>query len=323
MIYVFIDANMFLKMYSYDYNLDNFPLKDLIELIDDKEIKLILTQQVIDEVSRNRESMLKTSLNKVKQWKEATLNMPSFCENMKLTKLIKKLSKKVYNELFKDSKNKNLKVDKLFQEIISKSEIIPISEEIIKEAKERFDRGNPPGKKGSYGDCINWSILLSKIPKNENLYFIGVDKDFISPLDNETFSGFLNEEWLSLKKSQIIFYKSISKFLKEEFEEVEITEDQIKKEESVSPSPYPKIYSALPTMSGSNISTGSTFQATSKSTQLPSLPSLPDFSELPKPQIINPRTNEIKCPLCNNLFSTNVIHGAFSCPHCGGTFIRG
>ena len=234
MKYVFIDSSMFLKMYSYDLSR---ALKDLIKLIDSKKIELIITEKILDEVNRYREARLKDTLNKVKKWKDSILDMPPFCENEKTIKLIKNSSEKVYDNLFKNSGDKTLEVDELFSEITEKSEVISISEELLKKARERFDRGNPPGKKGSYGDCINWLILLEKIPSKKDLYFIGGDKDFLSQLNEENFSMFLKEEWEFAKKSKIILYKSISKFLKEEFKE-KIPEDQIKKEESIFSYPY-------------------------------------------------------------------------------------
>ncbi len=72
MKYVFIDSSMFLKMYSYDLSR---ALKDLIKLIDSKKIELIITEQIIDEVNRNREARLKDTLKKVKKWQNSMLDI--------------------------------------------------------------------------------------------------------------------------------------------------------------------------------------------------------------------------------------------------------
>lgn len=151
-------------------------LKDIITLIKEGKIKLIITQQLINEFYRNRETKLSSSLNTIKDLKKIDFKIPAFCSNIKSIKEIRnklddveKLSQEAYDELTEDSKNNVLEVDKLVEEIFNNTKIITISDSIIERARNRFDLGNPPGKNKSYGDAINWEILLESIP-NENNY---------------------------------------------------------------------------------------------------------------------------------------------------------
>jgi predicted nucleic acid-binding protein len=54
-ITIFIDANVFLGLYSYSDD-DLEQLKKIKALIDGGQVKLIVTDQIADEVSRNRET---------------------------------------------------------------------------------------------------------------------------------------------------------------------------------------------------------------------------------------------------------------------------
>jgi hypothetical protein len=249
---VFIDSSAFLKMYSYNYDLSE-NLKGILKLIDEKKLKLILTQQVLDEVKRNREKRLGEFIDKLNVWKESVIKIPPFCEGLPPAGLIRRLSRNLYNKILKEAKEETLGVDKLFHEICSKSKVLDVDSIIFNEAKERYGKGNPPGKREdreSYGDGINWIIIMREIPENGSLYFISADKDFASDLDEDTFSLFLSAELYKNKKAKVFYYSSISKFLKQE-ENVKITEKQIEQEKSALPiSPEPT-YRVLPTLNTS------------------------------------------------------------------------
>ncbi len=143
------------------------------------------------------------------------------------------LKKKLIDAITTQIKSKSLKADKLINEIFSISKPIDITEVVFSRAKRRFDIGNPPGKNNSYGDAINWETLLETVPESENLYFIARDKDYISAIDINDFSSFLRDEWKTKKKSDIIYYDFLSKFLKDNFVKTKITEEEVKKERTV------------------------------------------------------------------------------------------
>lgn len=82
------------------------------------------------------------------------------------------------------------------------------------EAKTRIDLGNPPGKKKSLGDAVNWEILKDEVPLGEDLYFVGEDVDFYSDLYKDNFKEMLIDEWQNDKKSTIFCYKRLAHFLR-------------------------------------------------------------------------------------------------------------
>ncbi len=238
MKHIFIDANIFLRIYSLTDDHPNL-LEELIKKIETKKIKLYLTEQVIDEFYRNREAKLEASLKSIKDLEKKSFSTPSFCKNNKSIKAIEKrikeinkFAKKVHPKLLKDSSNEKLTIDKSFSKLFKKNSIIKIDGKIITLAEERYKKGNPPGKNNSYGDCINWLILLENVDNGKELILITVDKDFISNLNDDNINSFLKKEWKKKKKSNIKLYKSLSRFFREEFKTKKITDDQILEEEN-------------------------------------------------------------------------------------------
>lgn len=237
MIYVFIDTNVFLNFYSFTKDhLDK--LENLIDLIKKGNMKLILPQQVIDEVNRNRENKLKETLNSLKDF-QMKLPSPATCHGMKemeeIQKMINKLrdsSKSLEKQLIKQIKNKSLPADKLIYEIFSINEILEISDNLLNKARRRITLGNPPGKDGSSGDAINWECILENVPDKNDLYFICGDKDYASNINNNEFSEFLSDEWKSKKKSKVILFNLISQFLQDKFPKIKMSKTDIEEEQT-------------------------------------------------------------------------------------------
>lgn len=243
MKHLFIDTNSYLEIYR---NSDDkhIILNELIKLVNENKIKLYVTKQVIDEFYRNRESVLNISLTNLKN-STIKINIPTFCLNnrdikriMTLREDIQKRITKAYNKLKEDAKNERLDMDLLFKKLIKFVDIIDFNDEILSLAKKRYELGNPPRKnkennaRNSYGDGINWEILLRDVPSRNNFFIISNDGDFVSELSEDEISNFLKKEWKEKKKSQIKKYKSISRFLKEEFQNKKITKEIINNEEA-------------------------------------------------------------------------------------------
>ena len=89
----------------------------------------------------------------------------------------------------------------------------------------RLEIGNPPGKRGSLGDALNWEALLQSVPDGEDLYFISDDKDFASPIDRDAFNAFLLDEWAKIKNSNLVFYRNLSAFFKEHFPNISLASE--------------------------------------------------------------------------------------------------
>jgi predicted nucleic acid-binding protein len=230
---LFIDTNILLSFYHFS-NEDLNRLKDLKSLIEADQIRLFATQQIIDEFNRNREGKIKDALRRFNST-ELKPSIPKLCDGYEETENINKAAaffkdskKKLLEKLTEDVKNKTLKADQTIDEIFSAIKVIKIDEDTIKKAEKRMKIGNPPGKNNSYGDAINWISLLNMVPYNEDLFFVCSDGDYISPLNENELSLFLQEEWNKMKGSKIHFYRTLVDFFKENFPAVKITDEDIK-----------------------------------------------------------------------------------------------
>jgi len=231
MINLFIDTNIFLNFYSFsDDDLDK--LSNLHSLISKtNQIKLYVPSQLVDEFNRNRENRIKDAMKKFRD-SNVKSEIPKLCSGFDEAKIIFALSKQIYEEKNKLTEkisqaieNKTLKADLLINDLFSAP--IEIEDNIIVNAKKRFDLGNPPGKNKSYGDAVNWEFLLEKVPEKEDLYFVGDDIDYKSPLNENNFSSFLAEEWKKKKSSKIYYYKSVNNFFKDKFPQIQLKDDYI------------------------------------------------------------------------------------------------
>ena len=225
---LFIDTNVFLSFYHMT-NEDLIELQKLVRLIGEKEVILHLPQQVIDETWRNRAAKINDSLSPFQKAK-FSLAYPSYCkayeEYDKMRTLQKETEKQHANLIQKieaDVAKRNLKADILLNELFGMAKTIERSPSIIAKARERMDLGNPPGKKGSLGDAINWECLLESVPKGYTLILIADDSDFSSPLDTYKINEFLAQEW----GRGIIFYRRLSDFFKKHYPDINLeTETQ-------------------------------------------------------------------------------------------------
>ncbi|MCH7568882.1 MAG: DUF4935 domain-containing protein [Nanoarchaeota archaeon] len=241
---VFIDANIYLEIYS-SLSQGDIPFNKLKEKIEENVVKVYLPQQVIDEVNKNKEDeFLHKKLKKLKNWSDKTLkDCPPKILSSESFELIKEGLEKEIEKIKSEAYKEDLIPDKLLKEIWDKSDKIEITEEILKKAYHRcFIKGNPPRKENSEkacGDAINWECLLESVSQNQDIYIISKDGDFSSKIDERKISLFLKNEWADKKKTRVVLYLTLSEFLKEECGESEITDEQIKKEESTLLKPEP------------------------------------------------------------------------------------
>ena len=133
----------------------------------------------------------------------------------------------------KKFKNTSFLADEIISDFFSLASQMNYDEEIVSKAVTRFDLGNPPGKRNSYGDSVIWETLLKDFPEGEDLYFVGKDNDFYSKLNDGDFSPFLKNEWREKKKSAVIPFKRIGVFVKAHIPEVETPEEIIKVEQKI------------------------------------------------------------------------------------------
>jgi hypothetical protein len=232
-MHVFIDTNILLSFFHFSKDeLD--ALNDVFGSHEYGAAKVHLTQQVCDEFRRNRENKIKDALKKFNEIKSPT-QLPSFMKGYEEYSDIKKLSaelqkktKAIMEKVNEDISNKSLLADRLIEDIFSRSEIIEITGQIFDLANMRMALGNPPGKNGSIGDAINWTVLLKSVPDGEDLHVISGDGDFYSSLNEEAVKPFLKEEWANKKSSSLFAYRTLSNFMKQHFDGVAFSFDKTK-----------------------------------------------------------------------------------------------
>jgi predicted nucleic acid-binding protein len=209
---IFIDTNIYLRFF--DSNSKEFKklLDDLIVV----KSNIFVTEQIIDEIERNKLKEFKKSISNYSQnIKIKKVNLPEHIAGNNLEKIeewnkkrnkIDEENKKLINdfdEILEENlsnisvskDNVSLKLELIFQNISVAS-----SEE-KKLARIRKEIGNPPGKKeDTLGDQITWEQLLNKIPKINEIWIITNDFDFYTKYKKSCYlNPFLFQELLNKK----------------------------------------------------------------------------------------------------------------------------
>jgi predicted nucleic acid-binding protein len=234
-MHVFIDTNIFLSFYHYS----NDELDALHDVFTDHEhgsATVYVTEQVMDEFVRNRDSKIKDAL---KKFNDSKINpqFPSFMKGYKeydqirdLAKKVEKLSKAILKKVNDHIEKQTLPADKLIASIFADFSITKITGKSFSAAHMRVLRGNPPGKNGSIGDALNWEILLEKVPKDNDIHIVSADGDFYSKLDEHRASDFLVKEWKAKKSKSVYVYHTLSEFTKEHFDGIAFSYDKDKED---------------------------------------------------------------------------------------------
>jgi hypothetical protein len=234
---LYLDTNIYLSFYHLT-NDDIEELSKLLLLVKSKELILYLPDQTKDEFYRNRDSKIADGL---KKFNENKLNkifpqmVKDYSEEYKLMrnaiKAFEKNKQIIVDKLRKDVVEQSLNADKIIQDLFKVATEIKNTPELIEKAKNRYDLGNPPGKKGSYGDALNWESLLTKIEVFDNFFFISDDGDYFSEFDKNLFNSFLIKEWEEkMPLTDFKSYKSLSAFLKENYPTITIESENRKDE---------------------------------------------------------------------------------------------
>lgn len=213
---LFIDSNIFLSFYEFTSE-DLTELDKLCRLIENKEMDLLLPQQVVDETWRKREETIDRSFTGFR--KRLSLSFPSYCKNhnhydsmRKYQQKLQDLHAEMVKDLERDIEKQQLAADSLLQKLFGLATKLGRTHQLIESARQRVELGNPPGKRGSIGDALNWEALLSEVPTGETLSLISGDSDFASPLAKEHLRDFLRQEWSDRKNSELHFYRTLSTF---------------------------------------------------------------------------------------------------------------
>lgn len=227
MINLFMDAQIWLSWYSFSSN-DLKQFSKLKDCIANKEVNIIITDQIVDEVNRNRENKLHDVIDKTKA---INFNIPVLYQGYtkehalfkKQLKDLRDLNTNIQEKIEKDIIEQTLPQDVLIKELFSLSTTLKTNQDIIDKAILRFRViGNPPGKDNKCGDAINWETLLSEYNFGD-LFFISDDKDYKSVLDKNRLNQYLENEWVSRKKSKIYFYENLNEFFARHLSDIKLT----------------------------------------------------------------------------------------------------
>lgn len=230
---VFIDTNILLDIFQLS-GPDLEELRKLVKLVEKKKVELLVSQQVIDEFWRNREGVIAAALKTFRETK-AIAKVPniirSYSESHQLKETVdnvNELVKTLIQQVTQDIQNNTLKADDVLKELFATIKFREITTKIIDRAKLRTDIGNPPGKKGSIGDAINWEWLLDQETEfwDDELILISADGDFESELTNGKPKEFLLREWEKKNpECHLLLEKSLTDFLKHKFPDIELAEE--------------------------------------------------------------------------------------------------
>jgi hypothetical protein len=113
----------------------------------------------------------------------------------------------------------------LIRELFEIAHRVPLTAEIRSAAETRRLLGNPPGKKDSIGDAINWESLLTAVPPGEDLVLVSADGDYASKLDTRVADEFLSEEWARLKQAEISLQGSLTAAFKVHYPSIRLAAD--------------------------------------------------------------------------------------------------
>ncbi|HDR8859235.1 TPA: DUF4935 domain-containing protein [Burkholderia territorii] len=206
--HIFIDTNVYLNLYH--YTKDDIAVFDtLYGLLQKGEIVLHLPDQVVDEWRRNREAKLSIAAKDFA--KTALADIPRHMHTLQMAQAYLEAAAKAKTardhliaEATAKARTFQLDVDITLDFLFGAGKIYEHDDEIFAKGKLRAERGNPPGKPGSFGDQYNWEMLLANVPAVD-LYVVTKDGDYVSALDGKDERGmpypnsFLKTEWSDKK----------------------------------------------------------------------------------------------------------------------------
>lgn len=238
--YIFIDTNLFRDLFVSDNLQDR--LVPALQKLTQNDYILLLPQQVIDEINRNRytEWANDRNGNKIASLTKLKEGLTSFPE-LKSTSLIRRIDARIVRFTQQHEKNKKHmtsgKAERLLKTMQSLATVLPDSSELAQAVQLRVLKGNPPLDRGQVGkncDKYIWECLLkyfrdSGVKNPSLLFFTANHNDWClkQTAGNYIFHPFLQYEFKSLTKGKIEWKAELS-----DLPEISTAEkDKIQKEE--------------------------------------------------------------------------------------------
>lgn len=226
---VFIDTNILLGLYQLS-GPDLDELKKIVKLAENEKIEILLPQQVADEFWRNRERVIREALDTLSKTKAQQFlpnlvrQSPKVVELREAVSSVNSLVKEIRSDAESEVNGKELAADKLIKQLLKQCE--PVADEVVQTAILRHQLGNPPGKKDSLGDAVNWEWLLSKATDFDDLTIISSDGDYESELVPAKPREFLVREWENVAPmGELTLYKGLPEFLKANFPDIKLSDE--------------------------------------------------------------------------------------------------
>ncbi len=181
---LFIDANIYINLYGMVAG------KKLLGSLEEQKTHILVTTQIVDEVYRNKLKVARAFfLAKFKNLDISEGSVPDHLFGIgdeKTTELRDSLKQaaKVKDELvnltvktFSEISRSEDEVSRRLMEIFDKA-LTPSPEE-LQRARDRKERGNPPGKpEDPLGDQISWEQLLTYCKGKHRIWLITADSDY-------------------------------------------------------------------------------------------------------------------------------------------------
>lgn len=229
-MHLFLDTNTYLGFYKLSGD-DLGELEKLVVAVRSGKTVLYLTTQVRDEFRRNRARTIRESLKYVEDsrlpssFPRLLANLDGYTELREALAEYERRRAALLDDAKEQARDGDLQADKLISELLPLATAIPPSEEILARATARHALGNPPGKKDSLGDAVNWESLLAGVPDGEDLIMVTADKDYASALDEGALDDFLVEEWTGQKGSTISLHPSLTALFRYHYPDIKLASD--------------------------------------------------------------------------------------------------
>lgn len=177
---LFIDANQYLNLYRLGGG------KKLAASVEELRDHILVTKQIVDEVLRNK---VKVTAETFPADPRKKLNVPAHLLGTKNERVVhfRKINatveqtnedfKKLMQDVLTQVSQSRDEVSKALVHVFSKA-VMPSDGE-LKRARDRKERGNPPGKSSNpLGDELNWEQILSRCQDKSPLWIITRDSDY-------------------------------------------------------------------------------------------------------------------------------------------------
>jgi hypothetical protein len=257
MIHLFIDTNVYLSFYGFAPD-DLEELRKLRAAIEGGELTLWTTEQVKDEFRRNREAQVARALEALSKMDSnqgaphVVRNLDGYEELMSAKRDFSQRLNALAEQVREQFRERALVADQVLDELFELAQCIPVTDEVVAMAERRTQIGNPPGKRGSMGDAVNWECLLSSGPDGD-IYFVTDDKDFQSDVSPGNLKVFLANEWEDKKSSKVFLHRRIAMFFAEKFPAIKFAADleqQLRVDAIVNSNSFDDTHHALSRLAG-------------------------------------------------------------------------